>query len=141
MTNTAITGNFLVVEDNPDIWVMLKFILPTVLPHVPVIYKASTLEAMDYLANQSEQQTLPRLILQDFYLPTRADGIDFLRNLKQANSPYRHIPLVVMSSSTDPADKEELLRLGADTYLIKPIAPTEWTTGLRGLQHHWLESF
>ena len=93
---------------------------------------------MEYLAKQSEQQALPRLILQDFYLPARTDGIDFLRNLKQDNSPYRHIPLVVMSSSNDPADKEEVLHLGADTYLIKPISITEWITGLQGLQQQWL---
>lgn len=49
-------------------------------------------------------------------LPDRADGVGFLTQIKRGNSPYQHMPVVVMSSSSDPQDKADAYRLGASPF-------------------------
>ena len=134
-------GELLIIEDNPDIWVLIKTILPVAFPGIEAVHVISAPAALDYFqACINQQQPLPRLILQNLYLPERADGINLLNRLKQANSPYRHVPVVVMSSSNDPTDQEEIMRIGANTYLIKPGSIDDWIKSLQHLRQVWWES-
>lgn len=72
-----------------------------------------------------EQQPLPRLVLANLYLPRREDGFHLLSALKSPTSGLSHLPVVVMSSSTDLADERAVRERGV-YFLDKPAQFTEW---------------
>lgn len=61
----------------------------------------------------------PRLVLLDIHMP-RVDGIEVLRRIK-SDERLRTIPVVVMTSSSEESDVVESYRLGANSYIVKPI--------------------
>jgi two-component system response regulator len=61
----------------------------------------------------------PKLVLLDIKMP-RVDGIEVLRQLK-ADANARLIPVVVMTSSNEERDVLESYRLGANSYIVKPV--------------------
>ena len=58
------------------------------------------------------------LIILDLNLP-RHDGIEILQKLRETPD-LSHVPVVVLTSSDSPRDKEVATRLGASRYLRKP---------------------
>jgi two-component system response regulator len=81
-------------------------------------------QALDYLfragAHAGRGGGEPRLILLDLKMP-RVDGIEVLRAIKSDEST-RRIPVVVMTSSQEESDVVKSYDLGANSYLVKPIA-------------------
>ena len=61
----------------------------------------------------------PKLVLLDIKMP-KVDGIAVLRQIK-ADERTRVIPVVVMTSSNEERDVMESYRLGANSYIVKPI--------------------
>ena len=61
----------------------------------------------------------PQLVLLDLYLP-RINGLDVLRQMK-GDERTRMIPVVVLTVSQVFSDFAECERLGAATYIIKPL--------------------
>lgn len=73
-------------------------------------------EVLDYLSGLTEEQ-LPCLIVLDLNMPV-LDGVQTLDALKE-NSKYRHIPKVILTTSTSEEDKARCLANGATEYLVK----------------------
>lgn len=65
----------------------------------------------------------PDLILLDLSLPG-FDGFSLCRQLKALDSGARDIPLVVLSSFSDPEKEEAALSTGAIDFIAKPIHPS-----------------
>ena len=61
----------------------------------------------------------PKLVLLGIKMP-KVDGIEVLRQLK-ADASARLIPIVVMTSSNEERDVLESYRLGANSYIVKPV--------------------
>ena len=81
-------------------------------------------EALDYLFARGQYATRnvarpPRLVLLDIKMP-KVDGIEVLRQVK-ADERLRTVPVVVMTSSNEERDVVETYRLGANSYIVKPI--------------------
>ena len=51
-------------------------------------------------------------------------GLDIL-NAKRLDSSLDHIPVIVLTASTDPATKRKALDLGANEFLTKPLDPND----------------
>ena len=68
---------------------------------------------------QLKPATRPHLILLDLGLP-RTGGLEVLRRLK-ADKNTRNIPVVVLAKSERQPDVSESLRLGAETFIVKPV--------------------
>jgi chemotaxis family two-component system response regulator Rcp1 len=60
----------------------------------------------------------PDLIVLDLNLP-KSDGSDVLRAIRQSDE-YTDVPVVVLTSSDSPRDRQYAEELGADCYLTKP---------------------
>jgi CheY-like chemotaxis protein/DNA-binding XRE family transcriptional regulator len=70
-----------------------------------------------YLTRGSELQ--PHVVLLDLNLP-KIGGLEVLRRLK-AERKTRDIPVIVLTASSKSADVRESRRLGAATYIVKPV--------------------
>src|SRR6266571_3451189 len=110
----------LVVEDNPnDVYIM-----HWVLRAQDFAYDLQVIDngdhAIDYV-NQfahEEHPRAPTIVLLDLHLP-QVDGKEVLRQIK-ALPQGADIPVVIVTSSTNPADQQETLAMGADAYFVKP---------------------
>ena len=100
-------------------------------------------EAVDYLFRQGRHAerypaTRPALVLLDLKLP-RLCGLEVLRVLR-ANPMTSPIPIVVMSCSGEPKDIEACYRLGANSYVRKPVDFDAFMTTVELLSRYWLET-
>jgi two-component system, response regulator len=80
-------------------------------------------EALEYLFCTGryagrDQNHPPKLVLLDIKMP-KVDGIEVLRRIKA--SELRTVPVVVMTSSNEERDVLESYRLGANSYIVKPV--------------------
>lgn len=69
-------------------------------------------------ARQALGQHAVDLIILDIMLP-REDGYHFLQDIKQRDSPYRRLPVIILSNIDDPTDIQRGLKLGAAEFLVK----------------------
>ena len=68
-------------------------------------------------------EPLPSLVLVDLALPD-CHGTDIVRAIKQ--SPLtRHIPVVALSASVMPSDKEAAANAGCIAFVEKPLMPDD----------------
>ena len=98
-------------------------------------------EALDYLFRRGAfasvpETMLPRLVLLDLQLP-RVSGHDVLRAIK-ADERTRSIPVIVMTSSNHEDDLAECYRLGANSYIQKPVDLLKFQETVRQLGSYWL---
>lgn len=96
--------------------------------------------AIDYLLGRGpyedrDENPVPQLIITDLKMPG-GSGFDLLHWLKE-NPDYMIIPVIVLTSSNDPADVKEAYCLKANGYLVKPPSPQEQEAMLRRLIDFW----
>jgi len=71
----------------------------------------------------------PDVVLLDLMMPL-VSGFDILRQMR-ADEVLRHVPVIVLTSSTEPETKLLALELGATDFLGKPVDPSELALRLR----------
>lgn len=79
---------------------------------------------------------VPRLILLDLKLPN-VEGLEFLRRLK-SDAAANIIPVVVLTSSKLDSDILRSYRMGANSYIVKPINFAEFAEAVERLGAYWL---
>ena len=81
-------------------------------------------EALDFMfcdgsySTRDSNHTL-KLVLLDIKMP-KVDGIEVLRRLKD-DARTRATPVVIMTSSNEERDVVESYKLGANSYIVKPV--------------------
>ena len=83
-------------------------------------------EALDMLRDTEHgpAASMPELILLDLNLP-RVDGAQVLSHIRQTQA-YKATPVIILTSSDSPRDRETALRLGASLYFRKPTDLTSF---------------
>jgi DNA-binding response OmpR family regulator len=71
-------------------------------------------------AAKEDGAIMPVLVLLDLHVPD-GSGLDVLEWIRDQRSLER-LPVVMLSSSTESEDINRAFELGADTYLVKPVA-------------------
>lgn len=116
--------NILLVEDNADdVALTLRAFKQARFTNQVAVAKDGE-EALEYIFCQGQYAgrqpaERPHMILLDLNLP-KISGLEVLRRLK-GEKTTRTIPVVILSVSQMFADMEECQRLGAETYLVKPV--------------------
>lgn len=110
----------LLVEDNPADADLTRETLTLSGLDVNLDVAIDGIDALDRLLRLRDSgAALPDLILLDLNLPKR-NGREILLDLK-ASPSFRHIPIVVLTSSESEIDIIESYRLGASCYVSKPV--------------------
>lgn len=129
----------LLVEDNPDDQVLTRRALhKNNLPN-PLIVVNDGIEAIEYLSaigKAGHSAHPPALILLDLQLP-RMNGMEFLRHLRR-QGPFPLIPVVVLTSSNEFSDLHECYRIGANSYVRKPVDYETFLATVHHLGLYWL---
>lgn len=86
-------------------------------------------------ANRDPNLSL-KMILLDLKLP-KVNGFEVLRALKNSEST-KAIPVVVLTSSNQERDLRESYRLGANSYVQKPVDFDRFQELIRLVEQYWL---
>jgi two-component system, cell cycle response regulator len=118
------TGRILIVDDVATNRIVLKVKLEAV-------FYTAMLAASGAQALEIARTERPDLILLDLML-NDMDGSEVLAQLR-ADQATAKIPVIVLSSTHDPAARLAALAAGADEFLTKPVADTVLLARLRNL--------
>lgn len=131
----------LIIEDSDDHWLLIKRAMQQCLSEVTPVRAVSPQEALAFLQEwQHQEWEIPKLIIQDLYIPNRMDGWQLLRQIRQMPVPFCQIPVIMLSSSDDRNDITEAYALGASSYLVKPTTFDNWLTYFQELRTYWWET-
>lgn len=126
----------LIVDDDPDDREMLEMQLKKI-DNSFLIFTAT--DGEDAFTTLQEKMVLePNIIFLDLNMPGM-DGRLFLKELKK-NNRFRHVPVIIYSTSNTSSDREETAKLGASFYLSKPDDPRELRKSLPTILTSFLSS-
>ena len=131
----------LLVEDNPDdVQLTMRALEKSHIANA-VDVAADGVEALEYFSGTGrfagrDTNMLPQVILLDLKMP-RLDGLEVLRRLR-ADEKTRLLPVVVLTTSSEERDRVESYKLGANSYIRKPVDFAQFAESVRQLGLYWL---
>jgi CheY-like chemotaxis protein len=131
----------LLVEDNPDdVQLTLRSLRKNNILN-EVIVARDGVEALDFLFGRGaysgrDLDCLPVVVLLDIKLP-KIDGIEVLRMIRQ-DERTKFLPVVILTSSKEESDLMNGYRLGANSYVRKPVDFVQFNEAIRHLGLYWL---
>lgn len=131
----------LLVEDNPDDEELTVLALRQSGCDCAIEIVRDGAEAVACVTHWSEAAAasavrLPRVVLLDLKLP-KLDGFDVLRHIR-ARAEWATVPVVVMSSSSQPEDILRSYQGGANSYVRKPVAFDDFRRAVGAIGQYWL---
>jgi len=79
-----------------------------------VAYAENGLDGIEKLGSEN-----PNLIISDLNMPYM-DGIEFVKNVR-TNPVHHTIPILMVTTESDPEERERALAAGVEGYLVKPV--------------------
>ena len=132
----------LLVEDNPQDSKLALRALKSVNLDTAIDVVRDGIEALDYLFCENtytdrEPPLLPVAVLLDIGLP-KLSGLEVLERMR-GDARTRHVPIVMLTSSDDRNDVAESYRLGANSYIRKPMDTAGFNRTVAQLGLYWLK--
>lgn len=130
----------LLVEDNPkDEALTLRGLKKGGIAN-EVIVAHDGVEALDYLFNTGTRPDgnaaeLPTVVLLDLKLP-KIDGLEVLKRIR-SNERTKLLPVVILTSSNEEEDRLKGYKLGANSYVRKPVGFNEFADAVGQLGLYW----
>jgi len=129
-------GPILLIEDNPlDVDLTMRAFNKSRLAN-PIEVARDGAEAIALLDRWDAGEKAPVVILLDLKLP-KIDGLEVLRQYK-TREVSKKIPLVVLTTSEEDRDIRSAYDLGANSYIIKPVAFEKFLEVTRQIEIYWL---
>jgi two-component system response regulator len=132
-------GKILLVEDNPDDVALTLRALKGHNITNEVIVAHDGVQAIDYLFGTREQPgptDLPAVVLLDLKLP-KINGMEVLQRIR-SEERTKLLPVVILTSSDEERDVIDGYKLGANSYVRKPVDFVEFTKAAQQLGLYWL---
>jgi two-component system, response regulator len=129
----------LLVEDNPGDEALTLRALKKANIANNVVVARDGVEAVEYLIPSGQDaaaRKLPQLVLLDLKLP-KLDGHEVLKRIR-ADARTRLLPVVILTTSVEDQDRLDGYRLGANSYVRKPVDFNEFAQAVMQLGLYWL---
>jgi CheY-like chemotaxis protein len=110
----------LFIDDDEDDKLVFGHALTAIDANIQYLTASDGIEALKIL--NEELVILPDLIFMDLNMP-KMDGFTCLDEIKKS-SDLKEIPVLILSTSTNPRDIERAKNLGAKTFITKPSTYT-----------------
>jgi CheY-like chemotaxis protein len=132
----------LCAEDDPDDRLLMTDALAASRLGNDLRFVEDGVELMDYLHRRGRwadpaDSPAPGIILLDLNMP-RMDGREALSAIK-TEPRLRHIPIVVLTTSSEETDIARSYGIGANSYIIKPVTFDSLVDVVRELNRYWFE--
>ncbi|MDI9864555.1 response regulator [Flectobacillus sp. DC10W] len=130
----------LIADDDEDDRFLIKAAFEECGSSISLFFVQDGLELMQYLNNENAYADAnvykqPSLILLDLNMPKK-DGREIIQEMR-ANSNFRAIPIVVLSTSNAPSDIRTCYELGANSFITKPSSFEGLLEIIKNLQQFW----
>ena len=125
----------LVAEDNEDHAYLLRLAFEDGKVHNDLVFVGDGIEAIEFLDSCESLDDLPGLILLDINMP-RMDGFEALEKIKTSKR-YRHIPVVVLTSSDREEDVARSYEGGACSFVSKPVKFEDFRDVIANFNVYW----
>ena len=131
----------LLVEDNADDEALTLRALKKNSIRNEVVVARDGAEALDFLFGTGayagrDLRVMPTITLLDLKLP-KVDGLEVLRRLR-VDDRTKSLPVVILTSSKEEQDLINGYRLGANSYIRKPVDFAQFNEAIRELGLYWL---
>jgi len=131
----------LLIEDNPDDIELSVHAFGKMESSIKLVVLNDGVEATDYLlgrGNYTDKKScpIPSLILLDLKMP-RVNGLEVLQQIR-SNARTKFIPVVILTSSSEEQDIINCYKLGANSYIRKPIDFDHFSKSIKVIADYWL---
>ncbi|MEI6297546.1 MAG: response regulator [bacterium] len=121
-------------EDDNEDWLLISDVLDeecsTKLKYERVVDGEALLDRL-----RDGSKILPHLIMMDLKMP-KMDGAEALKAIR-ADPSLRHIPVIILTTSSLEADIFKAFHGGANSYLVKPVKFPDMASVLKEVHHYW----
>ncbi|MBS1615395.1 MAG: response regulator [Bacteroidetes bacterium] len=129
----------LIAEDDADDQFLLKSAIQENGFTEPYFIVENGSDLIDYLQSLPQgaqaEKAFPKVILMDLNMP-RKDGRETLKEIKQ-HAAWKHIPVVVFSTTHNEMEMRRCYELGAHSYQAKPNNYEQLLKIVAGLKSYW----
>jgi two-component system response regulator len=131
------------IEDNPDDIKLTQraFIKSMIADKIDLRIAEDGQSALDYLFHSDNRDTdgaqLPAVILLDLNLP-KLNGLQVLERIRHEKKT-KLIPVIVLTSSKEESDLTRAYKLGANSYIRKPVDFEKFKIAIQQLGLYWVE--
>jgi len=122
----------LVVDDDADHRELIRLVMGPAYRGMPVRLASSGEDALRVI----EREGVPCLALVDVEMPG-LDGEGTVKRIREQDEA-RALPIVMLSTSDDADDIRACLQAGANSYVRKPMALSEWGRTIGAVADYWL---
>ena len=131
----------LLVEDNQDDADLAMIALRKKNLSNKLIHLKDGVEALDFIYGTGTYEGrrtdfVPKVILLDLKMP-RVNGLEVLQRIK-SDPQTAMIPVVVLTSSSEDPDVKTAYKLGANSYLVKPVDFDNFSQMIIDLGMYWV---
>ena len=114
-----LTGTkILCVDDDEDDLFFIREAIKSITTIMEIAEAKNGRDAIDYLQLAFQKSDLPNLIIMDMNMP-KMNGKETIAYIK-TNDNFKHIPLVIFTTSSSPADKSHFESSGVH-FITKPF--------------------
>lgn len=129
-------------DDDPDDRLLFKDAIDEANMLNEISFTRDGQDLLDFLNRAGEHEDLkdkplPDIILLDLNMP-RKDGREALREIKR-NEKFKHIPIVVLTTSKQDEDILKSYNLGANSYISKPVTFEKLVELVSRLSDYWFK--
>ena len=124
----TVVASIMIVDDDDNIREYLEFLLSNT--------RFDTFMAPNGVDTIEAMQTIrPDLLLVDIKMP-RMDGIEVLRRIR-SDPKFKLLPVIMVTSSLEEKDLIESYKLGANSYVVKPVDIVQFIEAIKVLGQYW----